>query len=30
MEQRIVIACDAPEALAQTLAAVQRFTAAAL
>jgi tRNA dimethylallyltransferase len=30
MEERIVIPCDAPEALAQTLAAVQRFTATAL
>ena len=30
MNQRIVIACDAPNALAQTLAAVQRFTATAL
>ncbi len=30
MDERIVIACDAPDALAQTLAAVQRFTATAL
>ncbi len=30
MDERIVIACDAPDALAQTLAAVQRFTAKAL
>ncbi len=30
MDERIVIPCDAPDALAQTLAAVQRFTAAAL
>lgn len=30
MDDRIVIACDAPDALAQTLAAVGRFTAAAL
>jgi tRNA dimethylallyltransferase len=30
MNERIVIPCDAPDALAQTLAAVQRFTAAAL
>jgi tRNA dimethylallyltransferase len=30
MEERIVIPCDAPDALAQTLAAVQRFTATAL
>jgi tRNA dimethylallyltransferase len=30
MDERIVIPCDAPDALAQTLAAVQRFTATAL
>jgi len=30
MDERIVIPCDAPDALAQTLAAVKRFTAAAL
>ncbi len=30
MDERIVIACDAPDALAQTLATVKRFTAAAL
>ena len=30
MDERIVIACDAPDALARTLAAVQRFTATAL
>jgi tRNA dimethylallyltransferase len=30
MEERIVIPCDARDALAQTLAAVQRFTATAL
>jgi tRNA dimethylallyltransferase len=30
MEERVVIPCDAPDALAQTLAAVQRFTAKAL
>ncbi len=30
MEERIVIPCDAPDALAQTLTAVKRFTAAAL
>jgi tRNA dimethylallyltransferase len=30
MDERIVIACDAPDALAQTLAAAQRFTAKAL
>lgn len=30
MTERLVIACDAPDALSQTLAAVQRFTAAAL
>lgn len=30
MEERIVIPCDAPDALAQTLAAVKRFTATAL
>ncbi len=30
MDERIVIACDAPDALAQTLAAVERFTAKAL
>jgi tRNA dimethylallyltransferase len=30
MEERIVIPCDAPDAMAQTLAAVQRFTATAL
>jgi tRNA dimethylallyltransferase len=30
MDKRIVIPCDAPDALAQTLVAVQRFTAAAL
>jgi tRNA dimethylallyltransferase len=30
MDERIVIPCDAPDALAQTLAAVQRFTAKAL
>ena len=30
MDERIVIPCDAPDALAQTLAAVQRFTARAL
>jgi tRNA dimethylallyltransferase len=30
MEERIVIACDAPDALAQTLATVARFTATAL
>jgi tRNA dimethylallyltransferase len=29
MDERIVIPCDAPDALAQTLAAVQRFTATA-
>jgi tRNA dimethylallyltransferase len=29
MEERVVIPCDAPDALAQTLAAVQRFTAKA-
>ena len=29
MDERIVIACDAPDALAQTLATVKRFTAAA-
>jgi tRNA dimethylallyltransferase len=29
MDERIVIPCDAPDALAQTLAAVQRFTAVA-
>jgi len=30
MDERIVIPCDAPDALAQTLVAVQRFTAKAL
>jgi tRNA dimethylallyltransferase len=30
MDERIVIACDAPDALAQTLTAVSRFTATAL
>jgi tRNA dimethylallyltransferase len=30
MDERIVIPCDAPDALAQTLAAVTRFTATAL
>ena len=30
MDERIVIPCDAPDALSQTLAAVQRFTATAL
>jgi tRNA dimethylallyltransferase len=30
MNERIVIPCDAPDALVQTLAAVQRFTATAL
>jgi tRNA dimethylallyltransferase len=30
MDERIVIPCDAPDALEQTLAAVQRFTATAL
>jgi tRNA dimethylallyltransferase len=30
MDERLVIPCDAPDALAQTLAAVQRFTAKAL
>jgi tRNA dimethylallyltransferase len=30
MDERIVIACDAPDAFAQTLATVQRFTATAL
>jgi tRNA dimethylallyltransferase len=30
MDERIVIACDAPDALAQTLNAVTRFTATAL
>jgi len=30
MDERIVIACDAPDALARTLAAVHRFTATAL
>lgn len=30
MNERIVIPCDAPDALAQTLAAVQRFTATVL
>jgi tRNA dimethylallyltransferase len=30
MEERIVLPCDAPDALAQTLTAVQRFTASAL
>ena len=30
MDERIVIACDAPDTLAQTLTAVQRFTATAL
>ncbi len=30
MDARIVVPCDAPDALAQTLAAVARFTAAAL
>jgi tRNA dimethylallyltransferase len=30
MDERIVIPCDSPDALAQTLAAVQRFTATAL
>jgi tRNA dimethylallyltransferase len=30
MDERIVIPCDAPDALAHTLAAVQRFTATAL
>ncbi len=30
MDERIVIPCDAPDALAQTIAAVQRFTAKAL
>ena len=30
MDERLVIPCDAPDALAQTLAAVQRFTATAL
>ncbi len=30
MKERIVIPCDAPDALAQTIAAVQRFTATAL
>jgi tRNA dimethylallyltransferase len=30
MDERIVIACDAPDALAQTLAMVKRFTATAL
>lgn len=30
MDDRIVIPCDAPDALAQTLAVVQRFTATAL
>ncbi len=30
MDERIVIPCDAPDALAQTLTAVQRFTATAL
>ena len=30
MDERIVISCDAPDALAQTLAAVKRFTATAL
>ena len=30
MDERIVIPCDAPDALAQTLAAVKRFTATAL
>ncbi len=30
MDERIAIACDAPDALAQTLAAVARFTAKAL
>jgi tRNA dimethylallyltransferase len=30
MEERIVIPCDAPDAMAQTLTAVQRFTATAL
>jgi tRNA dimethylallyltransferase len=30
MEERMVIPCDAPDALAQTRAAVQRFTATAL
>jgi tRNA dimethylallyltransferase len=30
MDERIVIPCDAPDALAQTLSAMQRFTATAL
>jgi tRNA dimethylallyltransferase len=30
MQARVVIPCDAPDALAQTLTAVQRFTAKAL
>lgn len=30
MDERIIIPCDAPDALAQTLTAVQRFTATAL
>jgi len=30
MDERLVIPCDVPDALAQTLAAVQRFTATAL
>lgn len=30
MDERLVIACDAPDALTQTLAAVKRFTARAL
>jgi tRNA dimethylallyltransferase len=30
MDERIVIPCDAPDALAQTLSAVQRFTATSL